>query len=320
MDYSTLGLSPKEIGDIGGQQIQRQKNVIDMLGKALVHKVTSARQVSDADRNEALNRLTETQIYQNQPVEMDVEGRKFQTTRGHMVEAMSKFREMQKTEADTERTEYENQPMDVMIGGRPFAIRRHELVDISKMLAEQERLGLETKTSTRAEKEQQWRSEGIDELADPNKPVTAQTAAKLGDLGAWLRDRRTSGTSEDPLKERKFRQELRSAWNGINVEMNKKPSGKSKEPLALANSANAIAEDLGEPIATVVFSENFVIPGWTDNIRSGYYKMDDIRNPSTGERITIKELREQAEADGMNLNDALKILYILQHKAKEEME
>jgi len=314
MDYSTLGLSPEEIGNIGSQQIKRQKNVIDMLGKAMVHKVSSARQASDAGRNAALNRLTETQIYQNQPVMLNVDGKDFQTTRGNMVQAMGRLKEMQKTEGEIQRTEYENQPMTVMIDKQPFVIHRHEFAAVSKMLAEQERLGLETATGARAEKEQKWKAEGIEELADPNKPVTAQTAAKLGNLSAWLRERRASGASGDALKEKKFQQELRSAWNGINVEMNKPAEGKGKSPLALASSANAIAEELGEPIATVVFEDTFVIPGWADNIGKGYYKMDDLRNPSTGERITIKELREQAEADGMNLNDALKILYILQHQ------
>ena len=303
---NTLGLSPAELTGISGQQIQRDQNVLNLLGKL----TSSAAQKSTTERNRMLNLLTQSQTRELEPVEIDHEGQKFQTTRGNMVNAMGRLKEIQKTQSDIKRTDYENQPMNIAINGEPFAIRRHELADVSKMLAEQERLGMEADTGARATKEQKWREEGIEELADPKKPITAQTAAKLKNLPAWLASKRPAGG--DALKAQEFQQKLRSAWNGINAELNKPPEGRATNPLALASSANALAEELGEPIATVVFSEKFVIPGWTDNIKAGAYKMDDIKNPITGERITIKELREQAEADGMNLNDALKILHIHQ--------
>jgi len=110
---------------------------------------------------------------------------------------------------------------------------------------------------------------------------------------------------------------LRDSWNKINVELNKPPEGRAENPLALANSANMIAEELGETVATVVFSDTFVIPGWKDNISKGAYKIGELKNPITNQPITIKELREQAIADNMNLNEALQILYI-QKALKED--
>jgi len=303
---NTLGLSPAELTNISGQQIQRDQNVLRLLG----HQIASAAQKSASERNQALNQLTQAQTRELEPVEIEHEGQKFQTTRGNMINAMNKLKEMQGTQAQTARTEYENQPMSITINGEPFEIRRHELKDISGMLAEQERLKINSETEARAKQEQQWRSEGIEELADPKKPITAQTAAKLQNLPAWLASQRKSLGSKEALE---HQQKLRKAWNGVNVELNKPPEGRAKNPLALASSANALAEELGEPIATVVFSDRFIIPGLGNDIKSGAYKMDDLKNPMTGERISIKELREQAEADGMNLNDALMILYINQH-------
>ena len=56
---NTLGLSPETLGSIDKRQITRDKNTIEMLGKMLTHRVSSARQLSDDERNQMLNRLTE---------------------------------------------------------------------------------------------------------------------------------------------------------------------------------------------------------------------------------------------------------------------
>lgn len=304
---NTIGLSPKELTDISQQQIQRNQNIINLLGKTLTHKVSSARQVSDAERNTILNKLTTAQTKELTPIEIEFKGKKFQTTQGNMTQAMKNLRESALTEAKIERTEHENSPMQVMIGGKPFNIRRYEFDNLSKNLMEQEKLAQSEAIGKRAQQEQEWRTEGIHALEDSSE-VSAQTAAKLNNLGSWMSANKPS--DEDVLAQKEYNQKLRKSWNTINVELNKPPEGRAENPLALANSANMIAEELGESVATVVFSKRFAIPGMRNDIKAGAYKMGDLRNPMTGQIITIKELREQAIADNMSLNEALKILHI----------
>jgi len=316
---NTIGLSPKELTDISQQQISRDQNMINLLGKALAHKVSSARQLSDADRNTMLNKLTAAQTKELAPVSIEFRGKQFQTTQGNMTQAMRDLRESALIEADLERTEYENTPMQVYIGGRPFDIRRHEFDALSKNLMRQEELSQSAATGARAQQEQDWRMEGIKDLEDSSE-VSAQTAAKLNNLGTWMTANKPSEGNDLAAKE--YNMKLRDSWNKINVELNKPPEGRAENPLALANSANMIAEELGETVATVVFSDRFDLPGFDlwgfgKGISKGAYKIDELKNPITNQPITIQELRKQAIADNMNLNEALQILYI-QKALKED--
>jgi len=308
MDYSTLGLSPKELRDISDQQIQRQKNVIDMLGKAMVHKVSRARQISDAERSSTLNRLTETQIQQNEPVMINVGGKDYQTTRGNMSLAMQQLSSGLASQAQAERSEYENQPMEIEINGQPFRIHRHEFKIFSEALAKQEELGIKRDEEARNQTEADRLTEGIKSLSTVETPetMTASQAANTGVLDTWMQQR---GRKESAADE-KNRQALRLNWVKLHKELNNKPD-KFTNPLAASRSANALAEELGEPVASVVFPDGLVIPGWASNIpKNAIKRMDKLINPQTGDLMTIKQVREQAEIDGMTLNDALQILYI----------
>jgi len=316
---NTIGLSPQELSGISQQQISRDQNMINLLGKVLSHKVSSARQVSDAERNRALNKLSAAQTRELEPVSIEYNGKPFQTTRGNMTQAMKDLREASLTEAKIKRSEYENSPMQVMIGGQPFNLRRYEFDSLSKNLMRQEELSQSAASGQRAQQEQDWRMEGIRDLEDTSE-VSAQTAAKLNNLGTWMSVNKPSAGNEESLRE--YTMKLRDSWNKINVELNKPPKGRAENPLALANSANMIAEELGETVATVVFSDRYDLPGFDlfgfgAGIPKGAYKMGELKNPMTGQPITIKELREQAAADDMNLNEALQILYIQNAMKKE---
>lgn len=311
---NTIGLSPAELTSISQQQISRDQNIVDLLGKALTHKVSSARQISDAERNTALNKLTAAQVKELDPVNIEFKGKQFQTTQGNMTQAMRDLRESALTEAQIERSEYENSPMQVYIGGKPFNLRRYEFDSLSKNLMRQEELSQNKAAGDRAQQEQDWRMEGIKDLEDSSE-VSAQTAAKLNNLGTWMTANKPS--DEDAIALKEYDMKLRDSWNKINVELNKPPEGRAENPLALANSANMIAEELGETVATVVFSDRFVIPGMASDVKKGAYKIGELKNPMTGQSITIKELREQAIADNMNLNEALQILYIQKRLKKD---
>jgi len=293
---NTMGLSPAELTGLSGQQVQRDRNLISLLGAA-----------SDIKRNRALNLETEARTRMMDPVEIEVDGEKFHTTKGNMTTAMVQMQQRKASQVAVERSEYENQPMQVMIGGAPFNIRRHEFKDISGILAEQERLGQTGAVGERAQQAHDWKAEAITALGGPDPQVTPEIVAKLGAVPGM-----PGVDAGDIRKEKERVSKLRKDWNNLYIELNQPPESGGKNPLALASSANAIAEELGEPIAAVVFTESYTIPGWADNIPAGTTKMTNLRNPVTGEPMTIKEIREQARADGMILNDALKIMHIHQ--------
>ena len=307
MDLSTLGLSPTELGAINKQQIQRQQNVIDLLGKTMTHKVSSARQVSDAERSKTLNRLTETQIDQNQPTIINVGGKDYQTTKGNMSLAMKQISRSLLNQTRAERSEYDNEPMTININGDPFQIRRHEFKTFSEILANQEELGIKQKQETRDQVEADRLSEGIRELSTVKTPedMTAETAAKTGELGTWMSQ---SGKGKSAADERN-RQELRKNWVKLHKELNTKPE-EFADPLAASRSANELAEELGETVASVVFPEGIVVPWGFDLPKNTIKRMDKLTNPQTGKLMTIRDVREQAKIDGMTLNDALQILYL----------
>jgi len=308
MDFSTLGLSPKELGDISSQQIKRQHNVIDLLGKAMVHKVASAKQLSDAERNEMLNRLTKTQIEQNQPTVINVGGKDYQTTKGNMALATQQISRGLASQAQAERSAYEMEDMDIMIDNQPFRIKRWEFKNFSDALAKQEELGIKQDQETRTQTEADRMTEGIKELSTVEAPegMTAETAAKTGVLSTWMQQR---GKGDSAAAE-KNRQALRLNWVKLHKELNTKPE-KFADPLAASRSANELAKELGESVASVVFPEGVVIPGWTSNIpANAIRRLDKLKNPETGKLMTIQEVKEQAEIDGMTLNDALQALYL----------
>ena len=298
-----MGLSPQELGSINAQQIQRDQNVLDLLGTA-----------SKIKRDRSLIKQTEAQTAQLEPVEIETGGKKFQTTRGNMVNAMQTLQQIQSSKAQTARTEYENEPMQISINGEMFNLRRHEFKDMSQILADQERLGIQQDEEGRAGQKQVWKADAIKMLSE-GKEVTPEIIAKLGGLPG------TPSTAAGRVENERL-QQVRKDWNQIYVEMNKPPKAGAKNPMALASSANAMAEELGEPIAAVVFSEGYEIPGLAlfggsgKDIPKGMIKMKDLRNPQTGALMSIGEVRKQAAADGMTLNDALKILYI-QRRLKE---
>ena len=316
--FETLGLTPDQLNAISGRQIQRDQNVINALGKAMTHKVSSARQQSEAERSATLNRLTETQIYQNEPVMISVGENQFQTTRGNMSLAMQQLSRglasqasTRQIEVETEQTQYENQPIDIEINGDPFQIRRNEFKQFSEILAKQEELGIKREEEDRAQVEADRLTQGIKELSTVAEPseLSAETAAKTGVLGTWLAQKGKGVSAADERN----RQALRTNWGKLNVELNTNP----ENPLALASSANQIAEELGENVVSVVFSEGFAVPGLglldpskKDIPVGGIVKMDKLRNPNTNKLMTITDVRKQAELSGMSLNDALQILYI----------
>ena len=300
---NTMGLSPAELGEINSQQIRRENNFLNLLGTA-----------SSIKRNRELNKQTAAQTAQLEPVEIEFGGKKFQTTKGSMVNAMGTLQQIQAsqtgeqaTKAQTSRTEYDNEPMTIFINGQEFNLRRHEFKDMSQILADQERLDIQGKTSGRAEEDQALKADAIAQLTQ-GAEVSPEIIAKLGGLPGI-----PSGVGDAKEKERL--QQVRKDWNQIFVQMNKKPEAGGKNPRALANSANEMAEELGESVAAVVFSESYEIPGWGTSaaggkdIPEGMQKME-LRNPQTGALMSIGEVRQQAAADGMSLNDALKILYI----------
>jgi len=316
MDYSLLGLSPKELGDINNQQIQRQRNIIDLLGKSMNYKVASARQQSDAERNAALNRLTETQIYQNQPVTITVGGKNYQTTRGNMTLAMQQLSRGMANQAQAERSKYENQLMEIEINGQLFQIPRHEFKDMAAALAKQEELGIERDRESRLQEIDNRIAEGIKSLSNISRPedITAEQAAKTGVLDTWMRQRSNKKSAADEAN----RQNLRKTWAKLHNDLNKAPD-KFANLLAASQSANAIAEELGENIASVVFPEGFNASGFSNDIpKNGVRRMDKLKNPKTGKLLTIREVREQAEKDGMSLNEALQILYLHDLLKKEK--
>jgi len=296
---NTMGLSPAELTGLSGQQVQRDRNLISLLGAA-----------SDIKRNRALNLETEARTRMMDPVEMEVDGEKFHTTKGNMTTAMAQMQQRKASQVAVERTEYENQPMQIMIGGEPFNIRRHEFKDMTKILAEQERLGQSGAIGKRSQQEQDWKAEAITALGGPDAQITPEIVAKLGGIPGV-----PGADAGDIQKEKERISKLRKDWNNIYIELNQPPQAGGKNPLALASSANAIAEELGELIAAVVFTEGYGIPGLGGkgkDIPKGTTKMTDLRNPITGEPMTIKEIRKQARADGMILNDALMIMHIHQ--------
>lgn len=315
LSVNTMGLSPAELNAISQQRIAREQNVINMLGKAMTHKVSSARQVSDAERDRVLNILSGAQTKELEPLSIQFKGKQYQTTRKNMTQAMKNLRQGAEAESRTEKSEYENTPMEIEVGGRPYKLRRYELTEMVKVLHDQERLNMERDKIDIQEQEQRWRKEGLTELKG-SSDISAQTAAKLNNLSTWMTVNKPKDDSDGGLAQQKYTQELRKNWDTLNAELNKPPEGRAKNPVALASSANMIAEELGESVATVVFSSRHGIPGLGNDIKKGAYKMASIRHPVTNELISIKELRAQAVADNMTLNEALQILYI-HEKMKE---
>ena len=300
---NTMGLSPAELGEINSQQIRRENNFINLLGTA-----------ANIKRNEALNKQTEAQTVQLEPVEIEFGGKKFQTTKGSMVNAMGTLQQIQASQtneqaqkAQTSRTDYDNEPMQISINGQMFNLRRHEFKDMSQILAQQEQLDIAGKTSGRAEKDQALKLDAIRQL-ESGAEVNPEIISKLGGLPG-------TPSGAGGKEERDRLQQVRKDWNQIFVQLNKKPESGGKNPRALANSANEMAEELGESIAAVVFPESYGIPGWGTSaaggkdIPAGMHKME-LRNPQTGALMSIGEVRQQALVDGMNLNDALMILHI----------
>ena len=297
---NTMGLSPAELTGISSQQVQRDRNLISLLGAA-----------STIKRNRVLNRESEKDIQKKTQVEIEMDdGEKFYTTRGQMATAMSQMAQRKKTQADTVRTEYDNQPMTVMIGGAPFNLKRYEFKEISGILDEQERLGQTREMGDRAQQAQDWKAEAIAALGAPDAQVTPEIMAKLGEVPGM------PGADAKTVRQEKERlSQLRKDWNGLHMALNAKPEHGGEEPYALASSANAIAEELGENVAMVVFPKD--TPGMGKDMLGfgpshNIIKMTDLRNPMTGQPMSIGEVREQATADGMRFNDALMIMHLYQ--------
>ncbi len=301
--FATMGLSPQELGNINAQQIQREGNLLKLLGTA-----------SSIKRNEALNRHTEAQIAQLKPVEIEFGGKKFQTTQGSMIKAMGTLQQIQasktseqEAKARTQRSELENKIIPITINGNDFNVPQFAFKDLSMILADQERLNIQGKTSTRAEKNQAFKEDAIKQL-EGGAEVTPEIIAKLSGLPGISSDKGAT-------KEKERLQKVRKDWNQIFVQMNKPPESGAKNPLALANSANALGEELGESVAAVVFPESYEIPGIapfggkSKDIPQGMQKMQ-LRNPQTGALMSIGEVRQQAATDGMTLNDALMLMHI----------
>ena len=295
---NTLGLSPAELGAINQQQIMRDQNVINMLGKQ-----------STMDRNKSLNRLTEAQTREYEPASFEYGDQTYQTTRGNLHKAMKDVQIGMKNQTDMERMKLDNTPKTITVEGEYYTMPQYQVNEFYQNLANQEKAKQASAKGEREQVDADLRDRALLRLGEGEK-LTGDIALEGGAFPQWVAAQgRGTATGEAKAKtDLAYQKQWATLYTTLGENL--------KNPLALAESANKIAERLNSNTAVVVFTEGHVFPGWKSNISKGHYKLTNMKTPN-GKKLSISDIRKAAKANNMTLNEALKIIYINQEKAKE---